>query len=328
MLVKTARCVLQALFAWCLLADMAVAKPVLLELRSTAHVRSARLVLADVVNADATMQKEETQLLAMSIGTMSLTAGNMVVQRTSLEKWVRKHAGIRSRDIRWTGADAVIIALQMQLVGAARMRGYARTLLEDWLKSNAGGSNIEIRDQGELQALTVPTGEVKMRVSRLSEPLSMRKKLTVLLDVLVSDHLIKSVPVSFEVSGSRQAFMAKHDVARGNAVSAADVELREVDIFADLSEPISPVDFSKAAVRAKTGLRKGAILSRANVETVPDVARGDAVVLLARDGLVSIESRVEAMQDGYVGQTIKVRPGNSNNQILAKIIEPGKVELR
>lgn len=319
---------MQALFASCLLADMAAAKPVQLELRSTAQVKSARLVLADVVNADATTQREEAQLLAMPIGTMSLTAGNMVVQRKTLERWVRQHAGARSRDIRWTGADEVNIALQTQLVDAARIRGYARTLLEDWLKSNAGGNNIEIRDQGELQALTVPTGELKMRVSRLSEPLGMRRKLTVLLDVLVSDHLVKSVPVLFEVNGSRQAFMARHDIARGSAVSAADVELREVDAFADMSEPISPVDFAKAAVRAKTGFRKGSILSRANVETVPDVARGDSVLLLARDGLVSVESRVEAMQDGYVGQIIKVRPGNSNNQILAKIIEPGKVELR
>ncbi|BBB62254.1 hypothetical protein UNDKW_3981 [Undibacterium sp. KW1] len=328
---NSARIALQVLFAWCLLADIAAAKTVQLELRSVVQVKSARLVLADVVNVDAATQREEAQLLALPIGTMSLTAGNMVVQRKALEKWVRQHAGARSRDIHWVGADAVNIMLQTQIVDAAKVRSHARAVLEEWISLNvrdAGSSDIAIRDQGELQALVVPAGEVKVRISHLSEPLSLRSKLTVLLDVLISDQVVKSVPVLFELSGSRQAFIARHDIARGGAVSEADVELREVDIFADVNEPVSPITFAKTAVRAKTGLHKGAILNRANIETVPDVARGEFVVLLARDGLVSIESRVEAMQDGYVGQIIKVRPGNSNNQIPAKIIEPGKVELR
>lgn len=331
MFVNTAKFALQILFAWCLMAGAAVAKPVQLELRSVVQVKSARLMLADVVNVDAATQREEVQLLAMPIGTMSLTAGNLVVQRKSLEKWVRQHTGARSRDIHWAGADAVNIMLQTQIVDAARMRSHARTVLEEWISLNvrdADSSNIAIRDSGALQALVVPAGEVRVRISHLSEPLSLRRKLAVLLDVLISDQVVKSMPVLFELSGSRQAFIVRHDIARGGTVSEADVELREVDIFADVNEPVSPVDFAKAAARAKTGLRKGAILSNANIETVPDVARGDFVVLLAREGLVSIESRVEAMQDGYVGQIIKVRPGNSNDQIPAKIIEPGKVELR
>ncbi len=329
MLLSTAKFVLQVLFAWCLLADIAAAKSVQLELRSAVQVKSARLVLADVVNVDAATQREEAQLLALPIGTMSLTAGNMVVQRKPLEKWVRQHAGAHSRDIHWVGADAVNIVLQTQVVEAAQLRSHARAALEVWINLNVRdiGSSIAIRDLGELQALKIPAGEVKVRISHLSEPFSLRRKLAVLLDVLISDQVVKSVPVLFELSGSRRVFMARHDIARGGAVSEADVELREADIFDNMNEPASPADFAKAA-RAKTGLRKGAILSRANLETVPDVVRGDFVVLLARDGLVSIESRVEAMQDGSVGQIIKVRPGNSNDQMSAKIIEPGKVELR
>ena len=327
----TAKFALQAVLACFLIVEVALAKPVQLDLRSVVQVKSVRLTLADLVNVDAAIQKEEAQLLAMPIGTMSLTVSNMVVQRKSLEKWVRQHAGTRGKDIHWIGANEVNIRLQTQLVDAAKISSYARNSIEEWIKlntSDAGSSNIHIKDLGELQAVKVPAGEVKMRVSRLSEPPAMRKRLTVLLDIFVADQLVKSTPVLFEISGSRQVLLAKHDIVRGEALSESDVELKEVDIFSDVNEPLLQVDFAKAAVRAKSGLHKGAILNRANVETVPDVARGDFVVLLARDGLVSIESRVEAMQDGYVGQIIKVRPGNSNNQILAKIIEPGKVELR
>ncbi|MFZ6876346.1 flagellar basal body P-ring formation chaperone FlgA [Undibacterium sp. Di27W] len=302
-----------------------LAKPVQLELRSVAEVKSAMFVLGDVVKVDASTKQEQVALLSMSIGRLSLTKTSMLVERKLLEKWVRLHAGIRARDVRWSGAETVTVMLQTQLLDSSQVGTFAFGVLKDWSKSITG--NVEIKSHSELASLSVPMGEVKMRVSRLSEPLSLRRHVTILVDIFVADNMIKSVPVKFDISGTRTALQVRHDVARGELLKAADVEVKDIDLFADLNEAVMLSALTTSPVRAKTFLPKGGVLSKANVETQPDVLRGEFAVLLSHEGLVSVESRVEAMQDGIVGQVIKVRPVNSNNQIQAKIIQPGKVEL-
>ncbi|MFZ6747104.1 flagellar basal body P-ring formation chaperone FlgA [Undibacterium sp. JH2W] len=309
----------------CLLTAVVLAKPVQLELRSVAEVKTPMLVLGDVVKVDANTSQEQAALLSMPIGTMLLTKTSMLVERKLLEKWVKLHAGMRARDVRWSGAEAVTVMLQTQLLDSSQIRTFAFDALKDWSKSITG--NVEIKSQAELASLSVPMGEVEMRVSRLSEPWGLRKRVTILVDVLVADNMIKSVPVKFDISGTRTVLQVRHDVARGELLKAADVEAKDIDLFADLNEAVVLSALTSSSVRAKTFLPKGVALSKANVETQPDVLRGEFAVLLAHEGLVSIESRVEVMQDGIVGQVIKVRPVNSNNQIQAKIIQPGKVEL-
>lgn len=57
------------------------------------------------------------------------------------------------------------------------------------------------------------------------------------------------------------------------------------------------------------------------------VSRGDWAVLRSGEGVVSLESRVEVLQDGRPGQKVRVRQHGADGPILARVVGRGLLEL-
>jgi len=57
------------------------------------------------------------------------------------------------------------------------------------------------------------------------------------------------------------------------------------------------------------------------------VQRGEWAALRTGSGAVLLEHRVEVLQDGRVGQRVRVRPGNGSGLLLARVVGPGQLEL-
>jgi flagella basal body P-ring formation protein FlgA len=66
-----------------------------------------------------------------------------------------------------------------------------------------------------------------------------------------------------------------------------------------------------------------------NDNTLPDLAikRGDKVVVIASNGTVTIRGMGTAMEDGRVGETIRVKRENSKKLLTGKINESGELIL-
>jgi flagella basal body P-ring formation protein FlgA len=62
--------------------------------------------------------------------------------------------------------------------------------------------------------------------------------------------------------------------------------------------------------------------------SAPVVARGEWVTLLARQGGIELEGPAEALEDGQVGQPVRVRSAGSSGSIVARVVAPGRVEVR
>lgn len=60
----------------------------------------------------------------------------------------------------------------------------------------------------------------------------------------------------------------------------------------------------------------------------PAVARGNLASLRSVSGAIALESRVEVLDDGVVGQDVHVRLPGANEAILARVTAPGRVEVK
>ncbi|MFZ6721402.1 flagellar basal body P-ring formation chaperone FlgA [Undibacterium sp. Ji49W] len=302
------------------------ARPLHMELRSSVLLKSRNISLADIVNVDATEQRDFAALSFLSVGSIPYSTMNMSLSRNVLERWVRTHAGDADRVIVWSGSQIVDISLEAQVVEGSDIVAFARTVLLNWMAIQ--NEHLEIAEVADVKAERLPAGTLRMKISRLSERLAVQKKLTVLLELWIADHFIKNVPVRFELNGTKKIWVSNRSIVKGEPIVEKDVDVKTVDLFSDSGLDIAQVKFASKPIRAKSKLTKGAALSSENIEAVPDAIRGDFGLLIAHEGLVSIESRVEIMEDGFMGQLIKVRPSGTENQIQVRIIGPGKVELR
>jgi flagella basal body P-ring formation protein FlgA len=59
----------------------------------------------------------------------------------------------------------------------------------------------------------------------------------------------------------------------------------------------------------------------------PDVVRGQWASLRTSSGEVTLEARVEVLQDGLQGQNVRVRPAQATQPVVARVIGPGQLEV-
>lgn len=79
-----------------------------------------------------------------------------------------------------------------------------------------------------------------------------------------------------------------------------------------LVRPLAPAGASQA-VQARASLA--------------GVTRGNVATLRSSNGGIRVESRVEVMQDGAVGQDVRVRLPGAADAVLARVVAPGQVEV-
>jgi flagella basal body P-ring formation protein FlgA len=78
---------------------------------------------------------------------------------------------------------------------------------------------------------------------------------------------------------------------------------------------------------SKTFIPKGKILVSRLVRGIPAIHRGDIVEAVVKDGRIELNFLAKALQDGIVGESIRVK--RDGYKILkAKVISSGLVEIK
>lgn len=132
--------------------------------------------------------------------------------------------------------------------------------------------------------------------------------------------------VPAEVKLFRPVVVLAGPVARGTALSADDLELRDMDIsrlngsyFTDPGEVVGLV--------ARRLLAADRPLTAAWLKPPIVVHKGDAVILTATGGGLTVKMPGIALADGETGQQISVRNAQSNRVVEAEVTGPGQVQV-
>lgn len=120
--------------------------------------------------------------------------------------------------------------------------------------------------------------------------------------------------------------VAAHPLHQNQLLTAADVELRELDVsrlnqgyYNDLTLVIGR--------KLKRSVATGAALKPNTLDQRRLISKGDEVFIRAENGLVSIQVPAIALSNGTLGEQISVRNKQSRRVIKARVTGPGEVEV-
>jgi flagella basal body P-ring formation protein FlgA len=151
----------------------------------------------------------------------------------------------------------------------------------------------------------------------------------VLVDVMGNNGLIRTVPVSFDVTAHIKGLVAEKNIDAGSNPFAL-LEEREIEVTA-LNPSARPVagqlPQSTANLRLRRGLQAGEVVKTTDLEPVPAVQRGDWITLRMTNGDIAMEGRAEVLQDGQLGQSVRVKLTGAERSILARVTGAGIVEI-
>lgn len=80
-------------------------------------------------------------------------------------------------------------------------------------------------------------------------------------------------------------------------------------------------------LEAMRPLRANVPLYSNQLRIAPEVHRGESVTVVYKSGNMVLRLGAEALEDGYIGESIKVT-GASNNTITAKVEKPGLLSVQ
>jgi len=188
-----------------------------------------------------------------------------------------------------------------------------------------GGRAELVFDHTTEQVLNLSEPTYRFRVRRKSEPPIGLVQIEV--DVLSGERILQTVPLVVRVEMTRREVTAKRAINQGATIESADVELIPVSVTRldklGLTDPAQVI-----GQRCKRFLAAGSAIVPEALESVPVVARGQLVTIVAVSGGVRAISSGAATQDGYLGDVIKVRASDNRRvELEGVVVGPGKVQI-
>ena len=131
-------------------------------------------------------------------------------------------------------------------------------------------------------------------------------------------------PVEALVEEYREVPTAKRPINKGSVVNSEDVVMARFNVN---MLPVDAADKDREVVghAASHDISAGEVFRATKLELPRAVTKGDKVTLLYRRGLLEASATGISLDDGAVGQEVKVKNDASKKVVTGKIIEPGLV---
>jgi flagellar basal body P-ring formation protein FlgA len=323
-----------ALATWALLASAAwageppphgEAAAIRIELRPSVEVARADVTLGDVAVVTARDRATLQRLVELPLGAASRTGAALRVRRAPLLRWIQARTGIAASAIAWAGPASSEIRLASRDVTGDAIAQVAEAALRAALARD--GRRVELHVLPVTRSVAAPAGELRLDARPIPRTAVVPRRMHVWVDVWVEERFVRTVPVAFEVGVFGPAYVTTRDQEAGEVLDGSALAVREVEWSGQDAPPLAPGALDGAHLRLRRRVPAGETLTRAQVKSAPLVARGGRALLRAARGRVELETRVEVLEDGRSGETIRVKLPNATAAILARVTGPGTVEV-
>ncbi len=132
------------------------------------------------------------------------------------------------------------------------------------------------------------------------------------------------VPVTVKVMA--KVVVARNSLPRGNIIGPDDITVELKDI-SSLHRGYLEKPESAVGKKLRQRVQRDQVLTPSQLDTPLTVKRNNRVIIQASSKTVQIRMIGKALQNGSLGQVIRVKNVSSDREIDAKIIAPGIVEV-
>lgn len=238
----------------------------------------------------------------------------VVLTRSQIQAALQKDAPELATNA-WSGVDRIRIARRSRPLPESDLK----SLLTEAIQRNY------VRDQGELElrftrpwsTIRVPDEPLEIKV--VDMPVSgVSANFIARFELRTSRELLGNWQAVMQARVWREVCVAAAPLKRGQMLGANDVTRERRDILGlrDLLLQ-APEDFG--ALEVVDAVPAGNPLTNRSLRARPIMHRGDMVEALVQDGYLTISLKVEVLEEGAPGQTIRVRNPLTRRELRGKV---------
>ena len=283
--------------------------PVARSLVATAQVDSEGVFLDQILAPGPDEALPHVRLASAPAFSQTLSLSRMQIQDLLL-----KHAPDLA-GTNWIGPAQVRISRKTRMLDETEFK----TLLTATLQSET------VKDKGELElrfsrawtSLVVPDEPLTLRIMDLPAS-GVGANFFVRLELLAGGELVSKPQVALQARVWREVPVAQTTLKRGQGLRDAEVALERRDVLL-VRDALSAAALTDASLELVENIQSGQPLLTRSVRVRPVVLRGNMVDGLVQDGAMVISLKVEALEDGLPGQTVRVRNPKTKREFSGKV---------
>jgi flagella basal body P-ring formation protein FlgA len=237
------------------------------------------------------------------------------LSRNQIIELVQKQTTSELLTTNWSGATQVRVSRRThQFVDSDLMELLAATLQSEFVKTRG---ELELHLTRPWTPVTVPDGPLTLKVSELPVG-GVSSTFVATCELRDGRQKLGSWQVAVQASIWRDVPIARSPLTRGQSLKDADITMERRDLLLqrDLYLNFPPADDSlELAENVAVGMP---VLNR-TVRVRPTILRGRIVEGVFHDGSLSISLKVETLEDGLLGQTVRVRNPNTKRELYGKV---------
>jgi len=215
----------------------------------------------------------------------------------------------------WSGPLTVRISRRVRQLCEAETADMLRAALQ---KDYVGArGELEIHFSRPWQPETVPDEPLSLHLTEVPSA-GVLPNLVAGFELWCGQERIGSWQAPLQARVWRDTPVAHSPVSRGQLLRDADITLERRDVLTQ-HEPCIPFPVTDASLEAVSGMQAGSpIWSRLTRER-PVLRRGQVVEGVFQQGPMTISLKVESLEDGALGQTVRVRNPKTRRELYGKV---------
>lgn len=282
-------------------------------------VRGTELLLGQVAALDGDAASL-ARLRSLSLGYAPAPGYVRTLQRWQIADRVR--AAVPNVEIRWSGAEVCRVVPEIERVFGTELQSSAAQALE----ASYAGRDATIRPSGRCADIDVPRGETPVSLRVVPESRELRAgTVSIPVQVIVDGTAYQTVWVPFDVELVELVPVLARDVQRGEILGREHFESRTQRLAAGSAAFLSPERAIGSTVLRD--LPAGSRVFEADVKRTLLVKQGDTVALVVKKGAVDARAHATALQNGYLGDRIRVSTNDKTKTVTAVVAGRAHVEI-
>ncbi len=166
----------------------------------------------------------------------------------------------------------------------------------------------------------IPSTSISEKIKIKSESL---KNLYLEYQIYENGNLTYKIPVTVSIKKYMKVVSAKRDIPKGKIITLEDLKTTEIE-FKRRSNYITEIENAVGKV-AKRDILKGTVIKTSLLKPDYKVKRRKNVKIIYRNGNINIELMGLALENGAVGDIVKIKNISSGKVILCKVIKENTV---
>jgi flagella basal body P-ring formation protein FlgA len=288
--------------------------------RPECEIAGASIRISDISAVRSSNEETASTIRSAEIGPSPSPGRSRTIRRDDIIIAMRR-AGIDDRSVNLLCPERISIARSaIKVTGQSifeAAESYART-------ANTWIGIIEIEPVRLPSDVDAPTGKLELSVKPGLRSIR-RGQNSVNVQILIDGQSYRTVTATLMIKELAPVLVATQAISKSTPITMANAAIRQRDITT-MSDDAMVNQFTPGVV-ASIPIGEDTVIRKSWLTQPSVVHTGDEVLVTVESGAVRIADKGVAVQDGSIGQIVKIRLETSDREVRAAVTGPGAAKI-